>query len=253
MVRIQTPWKVRIRREFRHWQLLLLLLPALAYILVFNYWPMYGLQIAFRDYSARKGFWNSPFVGWKHFERFLSYPLFWQIVRNTLTLSVYSLVVGFPFPIITALLLNEVRSNLYKKTVQMVVFLPHFISMVALCGMIALFTDRSAGLFNNLRTLAGMERVAFLQVGRYFKHIYVWSAIWQNTGFASVIYIAQLSSVDANLIEAATIDGANRLQIMYHINFQCLKPVAITQLILRAGQLLTLRLDRFHSQDCTVI
>lgn len=240
----QDPFRLRIRKEFKHWQLLLLLLPALIYIILFNYWPMYGLQIAFKDYSARRGFWASEWVGLKHFERFLNYPLFWQTVRNTLTLSVYSLIAGFPFPIIIALLLNEVRHILYKKTVQMVVFLPHFISTVAMCGMITLFLDRSTGLFNNIIELMGGQRTAFLQEGGYFKHIYVWSAIWQNTGFASVIYIAQLSSVDEDLVEAATIDGANRLQIMHYINFQCLKPVAITQLILKAGQLLTVGFEK---------
>lgn len=244
MVYKKDPMKIRVRREFRHWQLLLLLLPALIYIILFNYWPMYGLQIAFRDYSARRGFWGSEWVGLKHFIRFLNYPMFWQTVRNTLTLSVYSLVVGFPFPILIALLLNEVRHTAYKKTVQMVVFLPHFISTVAMCGMITLFLDRSSGLFNSIIVKLGGERTAFMQEGEMFKHIYVWSAIWQNTGFASVIYIAQLSSVDGSLVEAATIDGANRLQIMYHINFQCLKPVAITQLILKSGQLLTVGFEK---------
>ena len=200
---------------------------------------MIGLQIAFKDYSPTLGFWNSRFLGLVYFKRFINYPFFWQTVKNTLVLSSYSLIAGFPFPIIIALLLNEVRSVAFKKTVQMVVFLPHFISMVAMCGMVILFLDRSSGIFNALRVLMGKERIAFLSEGPLFKHIYVWSGIWQESGYASVIYIAALSAVDYNLIEAAKIDGAGRTRIMYHINFQCLKPIAITQLILKVGRLLT--------------
>lgn len=228
-----------MKRYFKHWQLLLLVLPALCYIMIFNYWPMFGLQIAFKDYTGRKGFIDSPYLGLAYFEQFLNYPFFWQTVKNTLVLSAYSLVAGFPFPIIIALLLNEVKNEGYKKTVQMAAFLPHFISMVAMCGMIMLFMDRSGGIFNALRELLGKERIAYLNEGKLFKHIYVWSGVWQDSGYASVIYIAALSSVDYNLIEAARIDGAGRLKIMYHINFQCLKPTAITQLILKVGSLLT--------------
>ncbi|MGI6689659.1 MAG: ABC transporter permease [Christensenellales bacterium] len=228
----------------RHWRLVLLLLPAFTYMVIFHYLPMGGLQIAFKDFSPRKGMWESEWVGTKHFLRFLTYPFFWQLVRNTFSISIYALIVGWPLPIILALLLNEVSHSTYKKTVQMIVFLPHFISTVAMCGMIVLFLDRGSGLFNNIIAVMGGERVAFLSIGPNFKHIYVWSSVWQNTGFASVIYIAALSTVDPGLVEAAQIDGAGRMKIIYHIYFQCLKPTAIVQLILRAGQLLTVGFEK---------
>lgn len=234
----------RLNKEKTHWQLLLLLLPALIYIIIFNYWPMYGIQIAFKNYSARKGIIGSPWVGFQYFKQFLEYPFFWQILRNTLTLSVYALIAGFPFPIILALLLNEVWNQRFKSTVQMVVFVPHFISTVALCGMLALFFDRGSGIVNAMLEKLGHERFAFMSDGPTFKHLYVWSAVWQNSGFASVIYMAALANVDGSLIEAATIDGANRWQIVYHINFKSILPVVITQLILKVGHLMSVGFEK---------
>lgn len=241
--------KVRFNSLFgksshRYWQLYILMIPAIVYMAVFMYAPMYGVQIAFRDFSAKAGFWNSTWVGLKHFRRFLAYPEFWRIMKNTLSISLLNLIFGFPLPVMLALMLNEVRNRFFKKTVQMVTYLPYFISSVAFAGMITLFCDRNAGLITNILTSFGVERTNLLSVPEYFRPIYVGSYIWQHTGYTSVLYIAALSGVDPNIVDAAIVDGANRWQKVWHVDFQCLKPTIIIQLILSVGRILTLSYDR---------
>ena len=232
------------KANLRYWQLYILMVPAIVYMVIFMYGPMYGVQIAFRDFSARAGFWNSPWVGLTHFKRFLSYPDFWRIMQNTLSISLLNLVFGFPLPILLALMLNEVRNRMFKKTVQMATYLPYFISSVAFAGMVTLFCDRNAGMITNILTLFGVERSNLLSVPGYFQAIYVGSYIWQHTGYTSVLYIASLSNVDMSIVEAARVDGASRLQKVWHVDFQCLKPTIIIQLILSIGRILTLSYDR---------
>ena len=228
----------------RYWQLYLLLIPSLIYMIVFAYWPMYGVQIAFRNYSPVKGFWGSQWVGLKHFIRFINYPDFWRLIRNTLGITIYRLIASFPIPIILAVMINEVNNRHFKRTIQMVTYIPHFISTVVLCGMIALFLDREAGIFNLVGSRLGLKSVAFLTVPRYFKHIFVWSGIWQNTGWGTIIYLAALSQVDTQVMEAAIIDGASRMQRIWHVNLSHLLPTIVIQLLLSIGRLLSVGFEK---------
>jgi putative aldouronate transport system permease protein len=234
----------RLRTARRFSQLYLLMIPALVYIIIFNYIPMYGAQIAFKNFSGSLGIWHSPWIGWRHFQRFLVYPDFWQLIRNTLGINIYSVIVGFPFPILLALMINEVHSRIFRKSVQMVTYMPHFISTVAMCGMITIFLQRENGLFNIIGARFGLEPVAWMTSPDLFKSIYVWSGIWQGTGYGSIIYLAALSGIDQNIIEAARVDGANRLQRIWHIDCQCLVPIMIIQLILRAGSMLSVGFEK---------
>lgn len=233
------------RRLLNDWQLYLLILPAVVYVFLFNYMPMYGVQIAFKDFSTRKGIWGSPWVGLKHFERFLNYPNCWKIIRNTLSITVYSLAT-FPLPIIVALMINELDNQKFKKTVQMVSYAPHFVSTVVVCSMISLFLDRSNGIINHAVEALGGTRNDWLSVPSMFSDIYVWSGAWQNTGWSTIIYLAALSGVSPELHEAARIDGASRLKIVWHINLPAIAPTAITMLIMRFGQVMSLGFEKIY-------
>lgn len=233
-----------VKQFQRHWQLLLLLLPSFVYLIIFHYWPMYGVQIAFRDYNAVLGFFDSKWIGVRNFERFLNYPDFWRLVRNTLNITIYRLLAGFPFPVIIAIMINETRSQAYKRVVQVVTYIPHFISTVVLCGMVALFLDRDAGIFNLIGSLFGKEHVAFLTVPKYFQHIHVWSGIWQNTGWGTIIYLAALSQVDTQVVEAALVDGASRMQRIVHVDLPHLTPTIVIQFLLSIGSLLNIGFEK---------
>ena len=226
------------RRIFDYWQIYVLMLPAVVHIFMFNYMPMYGVQIAFRNVKTKLGFFNSPWVGLKWFEKFFTYPHCWRIIKNTLTLSLYSLAT-FPLAIIAALLINELRSRKFKKTVQMITYAPHFISTVVIVAMLNLFMNQSAGLFNNIIAALGGTRMDFLGTAAYFPHIYVWSGVWQGLGWGTIIYLATLSNVSPELHEAAYIDGASRLQIIWHINIPALLPTIVIMLIMRCGSILS--------------
>ncbi len=226
-----------IRNVASWWDVYILLLPAIIVTFIFAYIPMYGVQIAFKDFSAKAGIWGSQWIGLKHFQRFLTYPMFWRIVRNTLLISLYSLAT-FPLPVIFALLLNEIRYTKFKKTVQMISYAPHFISEVVLCGMIILFLNRNYGVINHFLELIGITRIDFLSNPNYFRSIYVWSGVWQGLGWGSIIYLAALSGVSPELIEAAKIDGASRLRIIRSINIPQILPTIGILLIMRSGSLL---------------
>ncbi len=233
------------RRIFDYWQIYVLMLPAAVHIFLFNYMPMYGVQIAFRNFKTKLGFFNSPWVGLKWFEKFFNYPHCWRIIRNTLTLSLYSLST-FPLAIIAALLINELRSRKFKKTVQMITYAPHFISTVVIVAMLNLFMNQSAGLFNNVIAALGGTRVDFLGTAAYFPHIYVWSGVWQGLGWGTIIYLATLSNVSPELHEAAYIDGASRLQIIWHINIPSLLPTIVIMLIMRCGSILSVGFEKVY-------
>ena len=226
-----------IRNVASWWDVYILLLPAIIVTFIFAYIPMYGVQIAFKDFSAKAGIWGSQWVGLKHFQRFLTYPMFWRIVRNTLLISLYSLAT-FPLPVIFALLLNEIRYTKFKKTVQMISYAPHFISEVVLCGMIILFLNRNYGVINHFLELIVITSIDFLSNPNYFRSIYVWSGVWQGLGWGSIIYLAALSGVSPELIEAAKIDGASRLRIIRSINIPQILPTIGILLIMRSGSLL---------------
>lgn len=233
------------RRILANWQIYVLILPMFIYILIFNYLPMAGLQIAFRDFRASKGIWGSKWVGMKYFIKFFNFPNCWKIIRNTLTLSLYSLST-FPLTVITALLINEMRSPVYKKVVQMVTYAPHFISTVVICSMITLFMNQSGGLFNSVIVLLGGKKVDFLGTASYFPHIYVWSGVWQNLGWGTIIYLAALSGVSPDLHEAAYLDGANRLQIIWHVNIPTILPTIVIMLIMNCGSILSVGFEKVY-------
>ena len=220
------------RRMLDHWQIYLLLLPAIVYFIIFYYWPMAGLQIAFRDYRVSKGIWGSTWVGLKYFQKFFNHPQCWKIIRNTMVLSLYTLAT-FPLSVIMALLINELRGKRFQKTVQMVTYAPHFISTVVICSMITLFMNQSTGLINNVIEMLGGNRVDFLGTAQYFPHIFVWSGVWQDLGWGTIIYLATLSSVSPELYEAAAIDGAGIWQRIIHIMIPAIKKLAGTLLILQ--------------------
>ena len=234
-----------LRRMRRKWQLYLLILPAIVSVFIFHYIPIYGVQIAFKNFRSSKGILGSELVGFKHFARFLAYPDFWKILWNTVRISLYALAT-FPCPVILALMMNELNSERYKKFMQMVTFAPHFISTVVVCSMVLLFFDRSQGLVNNVIAALGGERYDFVSSTGYFSSLYVWSGVWQNLGWNAIIYIAALSSVSPELIEAARVDGATRLQIVRYVNFPAILPTVITMLILSAGSLLNVGFEKIY-------
>jgi len=237
--------KVKLwRRMARCWQLYLLLIPAVVYIFIFNYMPLYGIQIAFKKFSPRKGYWGSPWVGLKYFNRFFDSPDFWRLIRNTLSLSVYSLIVGFPLPILIALMLNQCTSGGVKRVVQNVIYAPHFVSMVVLVGMINVMFSVNSGVVNTVIERLGGERVLFTGQANCFPHLYVWSGIWQNMGWDSVIYFAALSSVSEDLHDAAIVDGANKWQRIAHIDLPQIMPTITIMLVLRIGQLMNVGFEK---------
>lgn len=225
-------------------QLYLLILPSLVYFIVFHYAPMYGVQIAFKDFIASKGIFGSPWVGLEHFMRFFSSFYFWQLIKNTIGISILSLIANFPFPIILALLLNEVKEGLFKRTIQIITYAPHFISTVVLVGIILAFLSPQNGIINQFLVLLGGERVNFMVNPRLFKPIYVLSGIWQHCGWGSIIYLAALSNVDIQLHESAMIDGASRLQRIWHINIPGIIPTMIILLILNAGFIMNVGFEK---------
>lgn len=220
----------------RDWQLYLLCIPAIVFILIFNYGPMYGVQIAFKNYKTGLGIWGSEWIGFEHFERFFKSPNFKTILPNTLRISIYQLVAGFPFPVIIALLLNQVQHLKYKKFVQTTLYAPHFISIVVLASMITVFLSPSTGIVNVLLEKIGLDRVHFMGVPEYFEDIFVWSDVWQSAGWGSIIYIAALSAVNPELYEASKMDGASRLQQILYVDIPSILPTIVIMFILRTGQ-----------------
>lgn len=230
-------------RLAKDYQLYLLVLPALIWYVLFAYVPMYGVQIAFKDYSGALGILGSPWVGIKHFRSFFRSYYAWTLIKNTVVLSLYSMAAGFPIPIILSLMLNEVKSPGRKKFAQTVLYAPHFISLVVLVGMLNLFFS-AKGPIDTLRMAMGLESVNYLTSPGAFRHLYVWSGVWQEAGWGCVIYLAALSGVDPGLHEAAMIDGASRFQRIWHINLPCLLPTATILLIMNAGSVLSVGFDK---------
>jgi len=214
-----------------------MLLPVVAYYLIFCYQPMYGVTIAFKKYVPNKGIWDSDWIGFKHFIDFFRSRYFLRILKNTMILSVYSIIFSFPIPIVFALLLNELQSIKFKKMIQTVTYLPHFISLVIICGMILDFTS-ATGLFNQIASLFGKDPILFLMSPKYYRTIYIGSGIWQNFGWGSIIYIAAIAGVDQELYEASYIDGAGRLRQTLSVTIPGILPTIITMLILRMGRIM---------------
>jgi putative aldouronate transport system permease protein len=223
--------------------LYLFLAPAFIYIIIFNYIPMYGVQIAFRDFIPFRGIWGSPWVGLKHFTIFSESYSFWILIRNTIVLSAYQLIVGFPFPIMLALIINYTPSLKLKKITQNMTYAPYFISVVVLVGMMFVFLSPS-GIINTVLNSLGLKRFDFISDPGSFRHLYVWSGVWQTTGMASVIYLAILTSVSPELHEAAIVDGANKLQRIWHIDLVAIMPTAIILLILASGNIMSVGFEK---------
>ena len=233
-------WK-RVRRG---WQLYLLLALPLAWLFTFCYYPMYGAQIAFRRFLPGDTLWNAPWVGLAQFERFFQSHMFWTVIRNTVTISLYQLIVGFPFPIFLALSLNQVRRRWFSQSVQLITYAPYFISTVVIVGILIQILDMRRGPLNMALGLFGVGPIHFLAKPELFPSVYVWSGVWQNMGFNSVIYLAALTTIDPELHEAAVMDGASRLRRIWHIDVPGIMPVAITLLILNMGGILSIGFEK---------
>lgn len=237
------------RRKFKsylkdNYDLYLFLLPAVIILILFSYWPIYGIQIAFRDYKPNLGFTHSAWVGLKHFIRFINSTYFPVVMKNTLTLSLYQLIAGFPIPIIFALLLNSMNSKSYRKLIQTITYAPNFISVVVLCGMVILFLSPRAGVFNLIIEALGGDKINYMAKPEYFKSIYVWSGIWQSMGWNSIIYFAALSSISPELHEAAIMDGASKWKRILHVDLPGIVPTIVILLILSFGSLMSVGFEK---------
>ena len=228
------------RRMADNWQLYLLMLVPVVLTVIYKYIPMYGIQIAFRDFRASQGYLGSEFVGLKWFERFFTAPTFGRMIKNTILLSLYGLLWSFPIPIILSLGINQLRFNRYKRVVQTVLYAPHFISTMVICGMLRIFLSPSGGLIN---LLLGTS-VDFLTESTAFRTIYIASGIWQDAGWGCIIYLATLSNIDMTLYEAAKVDGASVFQRILNIDIPALLPMAILNLIMSAGSLMNIGFEK---------
>ena len=229
-----------------NYQLYLIILIPLVWLFIFRYIPMYGVQIAFRNFQATKGITGSEWVGLKHFNKFFNHYMFKKVVKNTIALSIYQLLAGFPFPILLALALNNTLFMRFKKTVQIVTYMPHFISTVVMVGIIRQFLSPKTGLINHLIALLGNTPVDFLGQAGYFRPIYVWSGVWQSCGWGAIIYLAALSGISMELHEAAIIDGASRYQRMLYIDIPGIIPTIVILLILNAGNIMNVGFEKVY-------
>lgn len=231
------------KKIFSNWVLYLFLIPCLTYVAIFNYAPMYGIIMAFKNFKPSLGIWGSPWVGFAHFERFFGSYQFTDLVKNTITLSMYQIAAGFPLPILLALLLNYTTSPKLRKIGQTATYAPHLISVVVLAGMLIVFCS-PRGLFNQILSLFGVKPSALLGSTKLYQSIYVWSTAWQRTGYNAVLYIAALTAVSDELHEAATIDGANKFQRVWHIDIPAILPTIMILLIMNVGNLMSIGFEK---------
>lgn len=237
---VRTGGKPLKKRLADNWQLYAMLLVPMLLTIIYKYIPMYGIQIAFRDYKASKGFLGSEWVGFEWFLRFFSAPTFWRMIKNTVLLSFYSLLWGFPIPVILALMMNQLRFHRFKRITQTVLYAPHFISTMVICGMIRIFLSPSGGLIN---LIAGTS-IDFLTESSAFRTIYIASGIWQDAGWGIIVYMATLANVDTSLYEAAKVDGASLFQRIIHIDIPELAPIMVLNLIMSAGGLMNVGFEK---------
>ena len=235
------------KRYLNNWQLYLMLLLPVIWLFIFCYLPMTGIQIAFKDFKIRQGIWGSPWVGFENFERFFTSYQFTRVLKNTLLISLYSLVASFPLPIVLALSLNVVRKAAYKKFVQMVTYIPHFISVIVIVGMILQMFNSRIGLYGTVYTaLTGQQAPDILSKASAFPHLYVWSGVWQEVGWGSIIYLSALSAVDPALHEAAIVDGASRFKRVLVLDLPTVLPTATIMLIMNAGRIMTIGFEKVY-------
>ncbi|HZG57026.1 ABC transporter permease [Paenibacillus sp.] len=238
--RLEATWK-HLKRDR---QLLLLFIPCIVFYALFRYGPLYGMIIAFKDYSVFQGILASEWVGLKHFIKFFSGPDFWLLFRNTLLLGFYSLIFGFPFPILLAIMLNEVRLNGFKKAIQTLSYLPAFLSVVIISSMIIDFLSPSGGIVNRVLAALGFEKIYFLIESEWFRPIYVLSDIWASVGYEAIIFLAAIAGISPTLYEAARVDGASRWQTMRHITLPGLLPTILIMFILKTGSMIRIGYEK---------
>ncbi|WP_135554532.1 ABC transporter permease [Paenibacillus cymbidii] len=234
------------KRIKKNYELYLFIFPTLSYFILFHYVPMYGVQIAFKNYLAFKGISGSPWTGFDHFERFFRSYQFGIVIKNTLLINAYELLVAFPIPIVLALLINQVANKHFRKLIQTVTYMPHFISVVVIAGMLYLFLSPRHGLINQLIVFFGGEPYFFLASPEWFKTIYVFSGIWQNAGWATIIYLAALAGVSPELHEAAVMDGATKMQRIRHIDLPSIMPTVVILFILNIGQFMNVGFEKVY-------
>lgn len=234
------------QRIYNDRALYLLLLPSFIILFIFTYMPMYGVVIAFKDFTPAKGIMGSEWAGLKYFKQYFNSYQFWPTIKNTLLLSIYSIVVTFPLPILLALLCNQMRTGKFKKIFQVSTYLPHFISTVVMCGMIILFLSPSSGVIAKLLSLIGIQMPNVMGSATAFPSVYVWTEVWQHLGWDSILYIAALAAIDPSLYEAATMDGASKWQKMLKIDIPLLMPTATVMFILRMGSVMNVGFEKVY-------
>lgn len=235
----KTTWKKIKKSKYLY---LMMLIPIVYYVL-FHYMPLYGVLISFKDYKVAKGVWGSPWVGFKWFEKFLTDEYFWKLVRNTLLLNIYGLLWGFPIPIALALMLNEVSSSGFKRIIQSVSYLPHFISTVVVCGMVMNFLSLD-GIINRFVAFLGFDKIQFMLMPEWFRTVFTASGIWQTCGWTSIIYLSALTAVDQEVLEAAMIDSTNRFQKIRYVTLPSIAPTISIMLIMQLGKLMSLGYEK---------
>ena len=243
----QSPKKSFWQKMRGNWDLLLFCLPGMIITLIYHYYPIYGVQIAFRKFNPKRGIWGSQWVGLDNFVRFFRSANAWPTIRNTLVLSVYSLAAAFPVAVVLALMLNSLRHRRYRRLIQMVTYAPHFISTVVMCGMLMLFLSVRTGAVNTIIKMMGGEAINFMGKSYMWRHIYVWSGVWQSMGWSSVIYFAALSGVSPEYHEAAIVDGATKFQRIVHIDIPFLVPTMTMLLILNCGSILSVGFEKAYA------
>lgn len=239
--------KTFLQKMRGNWDLLMFCMPGIIITIIYHYVPIYGVQIAFRNFKAKQGVWGSEWVGFENFRRFFLSVNAWTTIRNTLFLSLYSLAAGFPVAVILALLLNSFRHKGYRKVIQAVTYAPHFISTIVMCGMLILFLSPRLGVVNTVIKYFGGEAINFMGKSEFWRHLYVWSGVWQGMGWSSVIYFAALSGVSPEYHEAAIVDGATKFQRMIHIDLPFLVPTMTMLLILDCGSILSVGFEKAYA------
>lgn len=241
---VPQPRKTGFLTELKlHWGIYLMMLPGILYYIIFKYGSMFGVVIAFKDYTPAVGILKSAWIGFAHFKDFFGDLYFMRVLKNTIVLSLYDLVVSFPAPIILALLLNEIRNSKFKKTIQTITYLPHFISVVVICGLVITFCMKD-GLINDVREMLGFERKSLLMDAKYYKTIHVFSGVWAGIGWGSIVYLSALTGIDMELYEAATLDGAGRWKQTLHVTLPGILPTVVTLLLLRIGSLMSVGYEK---------
>ncbi|KAB8130784.1 sugar ABC transporter permease [Gracilibacillus oryzae] len=241
-----TQWQLAKKSFRKYWQLYLLIIPPVLYFIIFKYIPMAGAIIAFKDYNVVEGILGSPWAGFKHFENFFNNPVAWDLIRNTLFLSLYQLAVTFPLPIILALALNEIKDGVFKRSVQLFTYAPYFISTVVIVSMIILMLSPRTGIINSFAELLGFDSINFLGNADMFRSIFVWSDAWQLTGYSAIIYLAALAGVDRQQYEAAKMDGASRLQRIWNVDIPGIMPAIVILLVLSVGNLMAIGFEKVY-------